>query len=538
MKSITTLAWAGFACLAFAGLAFGGAPPTFTGNVPADFTGSEVVSFPDPGGTGDVGVPASCAANGGTGWDMAGISLFYDRLNDRMHIGIDFASIAGDADNDGDPGSTDPCLLSQGGIDSADLAGTESINVMFDTNLDGLRDVIVGVSGFDIVAGFKIAVYVEPNIPPFAYGPVLPNPVALFASPSAAAPDWEFTIDDFSTLPGLGAPDPVNGTVKFAISAFAGSFQDDGFGEDIITPHLITLICEGFDDLANGEPVAAQFASNGFLVSGASDSGFAGVFTGQSGDHPDVNDNIPVNGPNFLKTREFAADLSSDAGQIFFDFVSPLDGVTPLGATIASLWFLDVETSGNGAPNGSFFNVSDSGGNPICSLPVPWDGFTDGAQVFMECSDPSGSISKVHADVGFPNGFDSGAVDFLCANLNPLALPLAQFTGDGFTVAQDGRAELRGIRNNRRGYLQVRLYAQAVEGGTSSTLIDKTGPRALLLGSTGGSEREWIKSINMANRVPPGDYDLVLQVWVQGQDASTSGAVSTSILGNVRVTQQ
>src|SRR5262249_51139281 len=151
-------------------------------------------------------------------WDISQLKLQYDRLTDTMYIGIDFVSIAGDADNDGDPGTTSAALSCRGGIDFPNLGDSESIDIALDTNLDGLRDVIVGVSGLVDVSGFAIANYVEPNIPPFAYGAPLANPVSLFGPIDAAHPDFEITIGNFSTLPNLGAPDPINGTFKFAIS--------------------------------------------------------------------------------------------------------------------------------------------------------------------------------------------------------------------------------------------------------------------------------------------------------------------------------
>jgi hypothetical protein len=49
----------------------------------------------------------------------------------------------------------------------------------------------------------------------------------------AAAPDFEFKIPNVSTLPGF---DAASG---FAFRAFAGSFQDDGIGEEDFTQGVL-----------------------------------------------------------------------------------------------------------------------------------------------------------------------------------------------------------------------------------------------------------------------------------------------------------
>jgi hypothetical protein len=45
----------------------------------------------------------------------------------------------------------------------------------------------------------------------------------------AQCPDLEWTVDDWTSLPGLN-PAPYQWIIKF--TAFAGSFQDGGIGED------------------------------------------------------------------------------------------------------------------------------------------------------------------------------------------------------------------------------------------------------------------------------------------------------------------
>ncbi|MCP4769334.1 MAG: hypothetical protein GY875_24135 [Gammaproteobacteria bacterium] len=67
-------------------------------------------------------------------------------------------------------------------------------------------------------------------VPGFAFGAALPgNTGSVFASPSAAAPDLEFSITNFSTLPISSAFDAA---LIFGFTAFMGSFSDAGIGED------------------------------------------------------------------------------------------------------------------------------------------------------------------------------------------------------------------------------------------------------------------------------------------------------------------
>jgi hypothetical protein len=63
--------------------------------------------------------------------------------------------------------------------------------------------------------------------------------IDIYASPSAAAPDLEFSVTDFSNLPGFNfAPGE-----EFAIivEVFLGSFQDAGIGEDFLGPLTVTI---------------------------------------------------------------------------------------------------------------------------------------------------------------------------------------------------------------------------------------------------------------------------------------------------------
>ncbi|MGB6873620.1 MAG: hypothetical protein WBE46_05740, partial [Dehalococcoidia bacterium] len=232
----------------------GAATPTFTGDVPTDFTGPGILTIPDPGG--DAGLPNNAPAGTISGWDMADLRLTYNATTDTLYVGINTFGIAGDADGDGFPGGTSGWLAINQGADNSNLGSTETIAVYFDLNQDGTFDVIAGVSGSTNVTGFTVADFSgNPWNPAFAFGTALPtNTGSYHANPSAADPDFEFTILDFSTLPGQDAL--LGG---FRVWAFMGSLADDGIGEDFIRyeqkPSTITTIASSAAMVASGDTV-------------------------------------------------------------------------------------------------------------------------------------------------------------------------------------------------------------------------------------------------------------------------------------------
>ena len=240
----------------------GAATPPFTGDVPTDFTGPGILTIPDPGGVGDVGLPFTAPGGTVSGWDMADLRLTYDEVTDTLYVGINTYGIAGDADGDGDPGGTSAWLAAQGGTDNPDLGGTETIAVYFDLDKDGEYDVIAGVPGTANITGvlFTCAnfTYLEPGhifTPPYNFGNPLPGHVGSYhANPSAAASDFEFTILNFSTLPGQNAL-----LAGFIVGVFMGSQADAGIGEDSFNyeqnPHTITTIVSSAPMVVSGGSV-------------------------------------------------------------------------------------------------------------------------------------------------------------------------------------------------------------------------------------------------------------------------------------------
>jgi len=209
------------------------AQPTFTGDAPADFAplaDVEVVS--DPANDVITQPPVTT-----TGWDVSNIYFYYDRSTDVMYVGIDCTVICGDADGDGDPGSMS---APGGGIDHPDLDSTEYFSLLIDTDRDGTYEVVAGVSDTTDITSFGIYSYVGPP-PGSGYGALLR--ATSVANPSAAAPDLEFTIANFSGLPGFSfTPDE---TFSFEMELRAGSQDDIIAGEELVPATVVTFQGQG-----------------------------------------------------------------------------------------------------------------------------------------------------------------------------------------------------------------------------------------------------------------------------------------------------
>ncbi len=218
------------------------AAPTFTGDAAADFTGPDAVMLADL--EADVGMPSpDFAADARSGWDMRAVYLEYDPAADILYVGIDCIIICGDADGDGDPNVTGPILgkpASEGGLggsDVADFGRGESFALLIDTNNDfangsGNFEVVVGVKNSDDLSSFGAYAYtgnIGNQLRDTGWGAQLPNVTTLYAPPSATVQDLEFTIENFSALPGFMPGAPV---LAYKVHMAMGSIVDDGIGED------------------------------------------------------------------------------------------------------------------------------------------------------------------------------------------------------------------------------------------------------------------------------------------------------------------
>lgn len=225
----------------------------FTGDVEKDFPvqvgTSLVVDFPYPSTStsstlpvsnpGDVVIPAWMSNAGRqTGLNIQDLRIHYDRTSDIVYVGLNFFGIAGDVDGDGDPStlSTPNGGTVAGAVDQPNLGGRETIVVGFDLNNDRVTDVVAGVptvkeAGQDGMSAFKVAKAVNNGLTlGYAFGESLDaHNGGLFAIPSAEHPDFEFTIKNFSQLPGFN---PLSDS--FGVTAYAASLDAIIVGEDMV----------------------------------------------------------------------------------------------------------------------------------------------------------------------------------------------------------------------------------------------------------------------------------------------------------------
>ena len=247
---------------------------SLTGNVETDFVSPEAVIVAD-GATPDVGLPPAWPF-ATSGWDIKDFRFFYDPADDSLYVGINFFGIAGDADGDGNPSGSSAELISRGGQDLANLALSEAIQIEFDWNSDGVFDTIAGIPLSTLPKLFLVAPdrFTGTQLPAESdhFGtPPVPGPYG-FVGGSVTAPDFEFKIPNVSTLPGF---DKASG---FEFRAFAGSFQDDGIGEDF-TQGVLHV------DLPTPapEPVAPPVVALTELIVSRSYFNFWGTASGEGG---------------------------------------------------------------------------------------------------------------------------------------------------------------------------------------------------------------------------------------------------------------
>ena len=224
------------------------APIILTGNVESDFakTNPNVRITPVSSNPLSAGVSPFIPANGWvSGWAITDVRTSYDQTTDTMYVGVDTfknasgaQAIVGDADGNGNAGQASPQMAAAGGVDSPHLGGHKSVTIAFAPNgLSGFSQpgtpVVVagvpadksqsgpGLDGFN-VAGYRI---VNGGIE-YNYGATLTNNLGTLAfDPSAQHPGFEFTIKNFTKVPGLNPKD------GYWIGLYAGTTDDVVVGE-------------------------------------------------------------------------------------------------------------------------------------------------------------------------------------------------------------------------------------------------------------------------------------------------------------------
>ena len=226
-----TLIWAGQAS-ADAIVSSGAAvSPLFkTGNVELDMPQSGNVSIIDGHPLNYTAQPQWMTDAGlVNGYAMKDIRLSYDKTTDTLAVGVNFYGIAGNTDGSPD-GGTNPMTIAQHGSNPPDFGADKSVTLAFTPNsaagANAAPLVVAGVPSnkADVPAGttlgFNVATFKDSTGGlTYSYGQTLTNNLGNLAyNPSAAHPDFEFTVKNFSKIPGLNAL--TNG---FYLSAYAGS---------------------------------------------------------------------------------------------------------------------------------------------------------------------------------------------------------------------------------------------------------------------------------------------------------------------------
>ncbi len=223
-------------------------PISLTGNVETDFSSSNPNVQVTPVLTDplQVGEASFIPANGWvSGWAIKDLRTSYDTASDTLYVGVDtfknaagVTSIVGDADGNGNAGVASAAMAKVGGVDTPSLGGHKSVTVAFaadDPKHPGMPATPVAVAGVPAdkatagpgLDGFNVATFKNNGLGiEYNYGKTLTaNLGSLAFDPSAAHPGFEFTIKNFSQIPGLN---PLNG---FWISLYAGSTDDVVAGE-------------------------------------------------------------------------------------------------------------------------------------------------------------------------------------------------------------------------------------------------------------------------------------------------------------------
>jgi len=240
MVRVRGVAWV-LAVLALAGTGPAQADPiSFTGNVAHDFPKSNpgVTTTFVGEGAGLVAGPSGSTPNQlASGFWIQDIRTSYDAASDTMSVGVrGYQNVAGQEAIFGDSSGN----LNPGLDQNPNMGGDKSIAISFAPvsssgghPVPGVPVVIAGIPadkskvGSGTIDGFTVSQDTNtPGLPQYSFGQQLPQYTGNLAfNPSAAHPDLEFTIKNFSKIPGLNAK---NG---YYMQVYAGSAQDIVSGE-------------------------------------------------------------------------------------------------------------------------------------------------------------------------------------------------------------------------------------------------------------------------------------------------------------------
>ena len=220
----------------------------FTGNVASDFPATQVpgvvVLKDNPTVIHPLIPPVISPLVKVSGFDINGIRLSYDAVDDILSIGLEQPLsqqpshpgpvIAGDADNNGNSATVDPAVqaLEPQFIDFADLGGTETMGAFLSLTSSGSPDVVAGISGDP--NGSKVYQVAQAVVNPVTPGfgtPLPQNTGNVFLVNDPAHPNFEFNIDHFSQLFLAETGKALTPETTFKVGAFGNSDDDDGISE-------------------------------------------------------------------------------------------------------------------------------------------------------------------------------------------------------------------------------------------------------------------------------------------------------------------
>ena len=232
MVSIRGVAWALAVAVSLAAFRPALADPiTLTGNVASDFTTANgSIEVPVNLGPGMVtGPTGSTPGQLVSGVDIQNIWVNYNSTTDQLDVGFQgYKNVAGQqeifGDNSGNPNPALDPNPNFGGLKSFAITfAPVTINALGQT-VAGTPSIIAGIpqnkalGGTGTIDGFTVSSY-SPNAAglPFSFGSQIANAGNLAFNPSAAQPDAEFTINNFSKISGVSL---TNG---FFLEAYSGT---------------------------------------------------------------------------------------------------------------------------------------------------------------------------------------------------------------------------------------------------------------------------------------------------------------------------
>ncbi len=208
-------------------------PIALTGNVATDFTTSNgSIEVPVNLGPGMIAGPDGSTANQlVSGVDIKDIWLNYNSSTDTMSVGIGgYKNVAGQAEifgNDSGTLNPNPNTNEFTGLSSFAITFAAVTHNAAGQNVAGTPLIIAGIpqdkslAGSGTTDGFTVSQY-SANAAglPFSFGQQLANAGNMAFNPSAAHPDAEFTINNFSKISGINL---VNGLYLQAYSGTPGN---------------------------------------------------------------------------------------------------------------------------------------------------------------------------------------------------------------------------------------------------------------------------------------------------------------------------